>query len=104
MSLARRARSRRGKLRIPRTLTELYPAKQLLRLVVLIRSGVWPYVAAQSVGISRNTYYRWMEYGENGTAPFVDFYNMVTREAAAARGGAESAVYQELPHMWLRFG
>jgi transposase-like protein len=64
--------------------TKLTPALQA-RIVKLVREGNYPETAAQSEGVSRATYYEWMERGRRRESPFADFSDAVTRARATAQ-------------------
>ena len=69
-----------------------------------IRQGTFPYIAAQSVGVARSTFYDWIGRGESGRKPFSELLDKVREASAAARHDAESRVFQEKPLEWLRLG
>lgn len=69
-----------------------------------IRQGTFPYIAAQSVGVARSTFYDWMGRGESGRTPFSELLDKVREASAAARHDAEARVFQEKPLEWLRLG
>ena len=74
------------------------------RIATRIRVGVFPYVAAQSVGVPKSTFYSWMAKGKNGEEPFVELLDKVRKAQAGARVDAEVRVYKEKPLEWLRLG
>ena len=73
-------------------------------LVKEIRAGAYDWVAAEAVGIGQRTFYRWIERGERGEAPFATFARDVKKARALARLGAEKRVREEQPLAWLRMG
>ena len=62
------------------------------KIVSLVRAGNYPEVAAQAAGIDPRTYYRWMEKGENGTAPYGQFRHAVKEAQAAAESHAVTII------------
>ena len=74
------------------------------RVCAEIERGVWDYVAAQAAGIGQRTFYRWMEYGEQGKKPYRQFWQDVMEARAKSRARREAAVAQENPLAWLRMG
>jgi hypothetical protein len=67
--------------------TKLTPALQE-RIVKLVREGNYPETAAQSEGVDRATYYRWMDKGaQDGpeASTYRDFRDAVTRARATAQ-------------------
>lgn len=71
-----------------------------------IRNGSWDYVAAESSGVSRRTFYLWLQQAESSDAKplFLHFLHEVTEARAAARQDAEARIYNEDPFKWLRYG
>ena len=82
-----------------RLTTELIDA-----IVKRIRVGVFPYIAAQAVGIPKSTFYDWMRRGEKGRKPFSELLAKVRTAAATARSSAEVRVFRDQPFQWLRYG
>lgn len=76
----------------------------LTQIVQLIRAGAYDWIAAESAGISRSTFYRWMAFGEEGQAPYTEFAEQVTIARAQARAAAEIEVRRDNPAFWLRVG
>ena len=73
-------------------------------IVKRVRVGVFPYIAAQAVGIPKSTFYDWMRRGEKGRRPFSELRAKVREAAASARSTAEIRVFQDRPFEWLRYG
>jgi hypothetical protein len=69
-----------------------------------VRQGAFPYVAAQSVGIPKSTFYDWMAQGEAGSRPYSELSDKVRTAQAEARKDAETRVFREKPLEWLRLG
>lgn len=74
------------------------------RLVLYVRGGAFPHVAARAVGVPQSTHYRWMELGEQGRKPYREYWERVTMAAAEARAVAEVEVRKARPLDWLRYG
>jgi hypothetical protein len=73
-------------------------------IVAKVHAGAFPYVAAQAMGVSPRTFYRWMSDGEAGRRPFRQFWQDVRAAAAEARATAEEQVRRTDPFRWLRYG
>jgi len=73
-------------------------------IVERVRVGVFPYIAAQAVGIPKSTFYDWMRRGEKGRKPFSELLARVREAAATARSNAELRVFRDKPLEWLRLG
>jgi hypothetical protein len=75
-------------------------------ICVRIRAGCFPYIAAESVGVGRSTFYRWLQSGRGSRAKkeFRDFRDKVLRAGAEARVLAECKLYKTDPFAWLRSG
>ena len=71
--------------------TKLTPEVQE-KIVSLVRAGNYPEVAAQAAGIDPRTYYRWMEKGEDGPAPYGQFRHAVKEAQAAAESHAVTII------------
>jgi hypothetical protein len=77
------------------------------KIVNLIRSGVFDYVAAEAVGVSDRTFRDWMARGEgthetrSSTPKLRKFAEDVRSARAEARAAAENKVYSERPAYWL---
>lgn len=83
--------------------TKLTPDLQE-RIVAYIRGGAFDYVAAQAVGISRATFYRWYNEGARPRSRYVSFRREVDQARAQARVVAETSVFRAKPEAWLKFG
>lgn len=64
----------------------------------LILEGQFIKTACKIVGISTETYYRWMKQGKNGIEPFNEFYDAIT----AADGLAERHAVNEMQRVGKR--
>ena len=73
-------------------------------IVERIGNGSFPYVAAQSVGIPKSTFYAWMQKGESGRGVYRELWDKVRTATADARTDAEARVLQDTPFQWLRYG
>lgn len=73
-------------------------------IIKAIRRGSFDWVAAEAAGISRRTFYDWIEQGEKGAAEFSHFSHEVAKARAQARQSAEARVHRANPFAWLRFG
>ena len=69
-----------------------------------IRASCFPYVAVQSVGVAKSTFYDWMRRGEKGRKPYSELLNKVREAAGTARPDAETRVFAGNPFAWLRYG
>jgi hypothetical protein len=75
------------------------------RMLLYIRSGAYDWVAAAALGITPETFYRWLRIGEKKrTGPYRNFYLDVLQARGEARMIAEVKVKQENPYSWLRSG
>jgi transposase-like protein len=70
------------------------------RIVRAIRAGNYGEVAARAAGISRSTYYRWMERGREGEAIYCDFADAVSGAEADAEVEAVARIRQAMPDDW----
>lgn len=59
-------------------------AASAAKIVNLVKAGNHPPIAAQSVGVSRATYFRWQRSARDGVQPFAEFF------AALSQAQAES--------------
>lgn len=74
-------------------------------IVAYTRAGSFAWVAAVAAGVSKTTFYRWMQKGDSETrGPYFDFANDVRQAQAQARVAAETEVRRTSPATWLRFG
>lgn len=71
-----------------------------------ISAGVWDYVAAEAVGVSQTTFYRWLQEGEAEEPDPLkrEFWESVMAAKAKARANAELRVHHEKPETWLLKG
>lgn len=59
--------------------------KELVKkMVKLIRDGLFYKDVCKIVGIGETTFYRWMNFGERGIEPFLEFRVLVQRATAKA--------------------
>jgi hypothetical protein len=79
-------------------------AAVLRELLENLRSGAFDGVAAEAAGVSRRTFYRWLQLGRSGKEPFVRLEEAVRQAKALARLGAERRVREQQPLSWLRLG
>ena len=85
-----------------------------------VRAGAYVSVACLRAGVSRFTFYRWLNMGQADAAAraqamaqgepvgpptaYEQFYTAVETAKAEARYGAEVSVYQTMPLHWLKSG
>ncbi len=71
-----------------------------------IRSGGFPWVAAESAGIPRGQFRRWLRRGlkSGGRSRYRLFYQNVLQARAQARLGAEVETRKHDPRFWLTHG
>jgi hypothetical protein len=81
-----------------------------------IRVGAYAQVAASRAGISKFTFYRWLNVGQAAaearasgklrTPPdlYEQFYLAIEAAKAEARFSAENRVFQDMPFQWLKNG
>jgi len=76
------------------------------RLLFYITQGAWDYQAAEACGVTKTTYYAWMNRGkkESATGRFRQFYQDVIQARAAVRIKCEITVAAEDPLYWLTKG
>jgi hypothetical protein len=79
------------------------------RLLRYIRAGGYDWVACESAGIGRSTFYRWMQQGDEDEAAgrltqFREFRDKVRQAHADSRLAAEIEVKRTNPDSWLRNG
>lgn len=74
-------------------------------IISYVRGGAFAWVAAEAVGISKTTFFRWLQQGEAAeSGPYHNFWLQVRRAHAQARVAAEAEVRRENPLAWLRYG
>jgi hypothetical protein len=71
-----------------------------------IRRGCFPAVAAESCGLGKTTFYRWMQEGRSRKARkrYREFREQVLRAGAEARVAVECRLFRDDPFTWLRCG
>lgn len=75
------------------------------RMLLYIRSGAYDWVAAAALGITPETFYRWLRLGEKKKSGlYRTFYLDVLEARGFSRMTAEIKVKQENPYSWLRSG
>jgi hypothetical protein len=76
------------------------------QIVSFIRSGGYPWVAAEGAGIPRQVFVRWMRRGARARspAPYQRFYQQVIQAQAQARLAAELETRKKDPRYWLTHG
>ncbi len=75
------------------------------RIVAFIRAGSFAWVAAEAAGVSKSTFHRWLQRGEQeGSEPYCEFADEVRQAQAQARVAAETEVRRAQPLAWLRYG
>jgi hypothetical protein len=75
-------------------------------ICAFIRAGAYDYAAAEACGISRRTFFEWLERGERESKRarvpvFVQFACAIRRAQAEARVSAEVTVKKIDPKWWL---
>ena len=75
-------------------------------ICAFVRAGAYDYAAAEACGISRRSFFEWLERGEReskrGRAPvYVQFARAIRRAQAEARVSAEVTVKKIDPKWWL---
>ena len=79
--------------------------EQYGQLIALIRAGAYDHVAAQAVGVTRETFARWLSIGQRARGgKYRQFYLDVQQARAFARARAEVKVLELDPRFWLRYG
>ena len=67
----------------------------------VIRAGNYAFIAAEYVGISQTTFYRWLELGEQEEAgPYWEFRDAVKRAAREAEVRAVATVQKHMGTNW----
>src|SRR5438874_2703659 len=76
------------------------------QIVSFIRSGGYPWVAAEGAGIPRNVFAQWMRRGAKPRSqpPHRRFYEQVMQARAQARLAAELETRKKDPRYWLTHG
>src|SRR2546425_12106758 len=72
-------------------------------IVAAIRSGNYADAAADSAGIHKATYYRWLERGESDAKadrPFRDFRDAIKKAEGEAEVHAVALIRQAMPDNW----
>ena len=70
-----------------------------------IRLGAYDRIAAQSLGVTPETFCRWMKRGRTErTGIYAQFFQDVSQAKAQARVEAEMKVFRDNPEFWLRCG
>jgi hypothetical protein len=75
-------------------------------ICAFIRAGAYDYAAAEACGISRRTFFEWLERGEResrrGRSPvYMQFARAIRRAQSEARVSAEITVKKIDPKWWL---
>lgn len=74
-------------------------------ICAMIQGGISAHIAAESVGVSRRTFFSWLERGEKEPeSAYGKFLHNVQAARGQARAAAEAHVYRKNPHTWLREG
>jgi hypothetical protein len=86
--------------------TPPFDAVRANELLDYVQAGAYAQVAAESAGISRDTLEAWLNRGrkKNAPRPLRAFVARFEAAAAKARLLAETAVFQNDPRFWLKFG
>jgi hypothetical protein len=76
------------------------------QILSFIRSGGYPWVAAEGAGIPRQVFAQWMRRGvkPRSRQPFRRFYEQVMQARAQARLAAELETRKHDPRYWLTHG
>ena len=75
------------------------------KILVWIRSGVYPHVAAEAYGVPRALFEKWMRHGEkHRTQPYRRFWRKVREAQAQARLKAEMDARAKDARFWLHYG
>jgi hypothetical protein len=76
------------------------------QIVSFIRSGGYPWVAAEGAGIPRQVFARWIRRGARARSrpPYRRFYEQVMQARAQARLAAELETRKKDPRYWLTHG
>lgn len=74
-------------------------------IVAHIRAGSFPLVAAESAGVSRRQFQRWLRRGRTRPqGPYRRFWQQVRQAQAQARAKAEIDARNKDVKFWLRYG
>mgnify|MGYP003393440197 FL=1 len=76
----------------------------IAKVAELVREGATDSYAAQAVGITRTTFYRWMNRGAEGIEPYASFRRAVDEAHSEACVSAEIAVRKYNPLAYLTRG
>jgi hypothetical protein len=76
------------------------------RVLSYIRSGGYPFVAAEAAGVPGEIFLQWLKWGEQKRArePYRSFARGVRQAIAHGRLIAELAVHEKDPKFWLTHG
>ena len=78
------------------------------RILVWIRSGVYPHVAAEAEGVPRQVFFRWLALGTHRSPPpgprYRRFAENVRQAAAIGRLRVEIRALEKDPKFWLLSG
>jgi transposase len=75
------------------------------QVIAYVRAGAFSWVAAEAAGVSRTTFYRWLQRGDKeGRGAYHEFAEEVRQAQAQARVAAETEVRRTSPATWLRYG
>ena len=71
-----------------------------------IRAGGYPNIAAETWGVPKDIFERWLKYGRGKRAkqPYAKFWHEVSKAKAHARLKAEMQILKEDPRFWLKSG
>lgn len=83
----------------------LFTTKTAEQIVMYIRAGTYPWVAAEACGVPRAVFQRWLSLPDSeGGVRFHAFRIEVMKAAAQARAKAEIDLREANPSYWLRYG
>lgn len=76
------------------------------QLLAFIRSGGFPEVAAESAGVPRKLFHRWLArgVGQRAREPYRTFRREVSQAAAQGRLVVEHEIRRKDPKFWLQHG
>lgn len=69
-------------------------------IVESIRAGAFAARAAEAAGIPRNTYFKWLQKGKAGRAPYARFYRDIQQAGAEAETEAIKIIANAMPTNW----